>query len=447
MTETIYKWGGIDALSRTEPEQGSREPDSDPRARGGTEVLHGMHMMSAVQQLEPAATGRMAYFDPDSRFEDLSELQSAVESGEAELDEELTTTDRFSPLLNPRRSRQKDAGDLPRDSDADLWHVPTSNYRAMPPSTIFSAAAKVVDAHDGIPNGSVSGEFRSRRNGGEVFGEMVFDTMEVENTENDPVRLGVEFGWDYFGGRAFFVQPFAQQTACKNSIRRLGDKKTVMHHNKSVDWKEEWSEVINRLGIIGDRLSQFIMEAREIVFDFTGGADEPDTTRPVVPVPMSVDSFFEHIGLPDPRIPADHAREQARNSEDGLEDAEHITAWHLHAGATYWLSWYWSGSEDSQAFRSHRRTANDLLFNPESLVERVEQQVVANERRRVMEEVLGQGVTMEEATPEERDEIETRLTDSSVVVDMSSSVETLNDAVEEFRGTEERLDAMAEMMG
>lgn len=449
MTEKVLKFGGIDALSRTESERGDEEPDNDPRLSQGVEVVRGLHMMNAVQQLEPAAGTRMAYFDPDSEYGSLEELQRAVESGEATLEGELTTTDRFSPLVNPRRSRRKRSGELPADSDADLWHVPTSNYTAMPPTEVFQPAASVIDNHDGIPNDSVFGEFRTRRNGGEVFGEVLFDTMRVDNTEGDPVRLGVECGWDYFGGRAFFLQPFAQQTRCKNSIRRLGEKKTVMHHNRSVDWRDEWSEMIERLGIIGDQLSQAIGDARRILFDFTGGADDSvDYERgPIVPVPVQLEEFYEHVGFPDPRTPADHARSRARNSDNGAETADRVSAWHLHAGATYWLSWHWTGSESSQAFRNHRRNANDLLFNPEQMVERVRTELVTNERARIVREVVGEGATMEDATPEQREEINARLNDNEAVVEINNSVESLEDALEEFRDTEERLDRVADAMG
>jgi hypothetical protein len=403
--------------------------------------------MSAVEQLEPSATTAMAYFDPDAGAKEMSlaELEGAVVAGDVSLKDVLTKTERFTPLVNPRRSRLKRRGELSAGADADLWHVPTDNYQAMPPRQVFQPLAAAIDDNDDVDNSSVYGEFRERRNGGEVFGNCWFDDFEVGAIDGDPVRLGFRFGWSYFGDRAFYHQPYAQQSRCKNSVAPLGDKQVVMHHNKSVSFREVWAEALRELGLYGDTLSQHIQAARDILFDFSGGPGAEDDFD-VIAMPMDLDGFYGHVGLPDPGIPADHAREEARNSGDPRESADRVNAWHVHAGATYWLSWHWNGSEGSRAFREYRRTANDLLFNPHQTAGRVRDSYESEKRQTVINEVLGAGRGLANANEQERAEIEDRLADHEGVATIRNSVETLEEMVETFEQAEDRLDRMQEAM-
>lgn len=446
MAEKILKFGGTDPLSRVEADRGEAEPERDPRGQRGTEIVRGVHLMSAVEQLEPATTASMTYFDPDAPDVSLEELTEAVREGRMDLGEVMTKTSRFTPLVNPRRSRQKESGELTPDSDADLWHVPTSSYQAMPPRQIFRPLAEAIDANEAIDNSGVFGEFRTRRNGGEVHGDIWFDDLDVGAIDGDPVRLGFKFRWDYYGDTSFGYRPFAQRTRCKNSVAPLDDWQTVMHHNKSINWREMWGEAVRELGIYGDRVSQQIQAARDIILDFetTGDLTEgEDNEDGVVPVPFGLEEFYEHIGFGGDRIPADHAREEARNSGNPEESATRISAWNVHNGATYWLSWHWNGAEDSRAFRQYRRTANDLLFNPHQIVERAQEDFERQQRRRVVQNVL-EGRPIEEATDEEMDEINNRMMNNDAVVRMRSSVETIGEMVEQFEQTEERLDRMQE---
>jgi hypothetical protein len=445
MTERIIKYGGIDPLSRTESEHGDAEPDEDPRGKMGTEIVRGVHLMSAAEQLEPAATTAMAYFDPDApeRELGLEEIEARVRDGELSLGDVMTKTSRFTPLVNPRRSRLKRRDELSRDADADLWHVPTSNYQAMPPRQIFEPLAEAIEANDAIDPSGVFGEFRTRRNGGEVHGDIWFADFSVGAIDGDPVRLGFEFRWNYFGDMAFSYQPYAQQTRCKNSVAPLDDRVPVMHHNRSISWREVWTEALEELGLYGDELTQQIQAAREILFDFTGALDVTDG---VLPMPMDLETFYRHAGFPDPQIPAEHAREEARNSSDPRESAERINAWHIHAGATYWLSWHWDGSESSRAFREYRRAANDLLFNPDEMAGRVESSYGDEQEREVIRDVLNEGQTLEDADDEQIAEIESRLADHEGIAQISNSVETLDDMVKRFEETEERLERVQEAM-
>lgn len=450
MADRILKFGGVGALSANERPAGEAEPDEDPRGRLGTEIVRGLHLVSAAEQLEPATTAGMAYFDPDAPDLDLDEIEEAVQDGRLSLSDVMTKTDRFTPLVNPRRSRLKSRGEMSGDSDADLWHVPTNNYRAKPPRHVFGQMARVIDNNDSIDNEGVYGEFRERRNGGEVYGNVWFDDFDVGAIDGDPVRLGMKFRWNYFGDLSFSWRPFAQQTRCQNSVAPLDDWQPVMAHNRSVDWREEWEEAIRGLGVYGDHLSQQIMAARDILFEFAGGFEEfeeSDTDDDdIISIPMGLEAFYRHLDLPDPQIPADHAREEANASGDDRESSSRINAWHVHAGVTYWLAWHWNGSENSRAFREYRRTANDLLFNPHQITGRVRESYEQEERAKVVREVLGKGRPLDDADPDERAEIEERLNDHKGIATIAASTETLGDMVEDFEDTEERLDRIQDAM-
>lgn len=460
MTQRILKYGGIGPLSRAESDRAEAEPDKDPRGDKGTEIVSGMHLMSAVQQLEPCATTGMAYFDPDSGLADATaaEIQEAVRSGEVDLTDHLTVTDRFTPLVDPRRSRRKRRGELTLEGDADLWHVPTDSWVERSPRDYFEPLAAAISDNDDIPDDSVFGEFRERRNGGEVFGEVVFDGMEVNPADSDPVRMGFQVGWSYFGDRSFFVEPFAQATRCKNSVRAVGDKEVVMNHNQSVNLREMWNEKIRELGIYGDKVAQAIEEACEILYDFSGelavetvgedgtttGEDDEALPDGVVTMPMSLEAFYEHAGFPGEasRIAAEHAREAARNSGDPREEASRVNAWHIHSGATFWLKWHWNGAEDSRTFKKRRRAADDMLFNPYQIADRVEDEYRDEARRTIIRDVLGPEGSLADADEEEIEEIEDRLANHEGVVRMAESVSALGDKVEQFEDTEDRLDRM-----
>lgn len=448
MAERIIKFGGIDPLSRTDWARGGSEPDTDPRATTGADIVSGVHLMSAVEQLEPCVSTRMAYFDPGSPADmTLADLEEAVREGDVSLEEVMTVTDRFEPTVNPRRSREKGLGDRDPSNDGDLWHVPTSNYNARPPRARFEPLARAIDDNDTIENSGVYGEFRERRNGGEVYGEVWFDDFDVGAIDDDPVRLGIEFRYNYFGDMAFSYRPYAQRTQCKNSIRALDGWEPVMAHNQEPNFRERYDELLRELGLYGDALSQQIRRAADLVFDFESTTDPGEADDGVIPVPVSVEAFYEHVGLPDPRTAADAAREEASGAARYDGGPTRVSAWHLHNGATYWLSWHWNGSEGTRAFRQYRRAADDMLINPHQIVDRVRDSYEESVREEIIAEVAGDaGARWEDLDDEQRQEVESRVMDHDGVDMARRSTQSLDEMVQSFEETEERLDAIAAEM-
>ncbi len=65
---------------------------------------------------------------------------------------------------------------------------------------------------------------------------------------------------------------------------------------------------------------------------------------------------------------SEHAAQDARANVSGLREPD---LWTLHSGATYALTHQFRGG-DGSALQEYTRLANDLLFNPEATIDRVE---------------------------------------------------------------------------
>ena len=146
---------------------------------------------------------------------------------------------------------------------------------------------------------------------------------------------------------------FAQDSYCSNSIRSLTDREVIKHVGDVGDFESWWEEVLTQLDLVADDLAGFIRDAAEIDLDFTE-------------VPFDVDGFYDLLGFPE--YLAERAAEDARaNAPDPFT----IDMWTLHSGATHALTHFFRGKEGS-SLDGYVRLANDILFNPEATLERVE---------------------------------------------------------------------------
>ena len=104
-------------------------------------------------------------------------------------------------------------------------------------------------------------------------------------------------GYDFFGGHAVYVEGFAQDTYCSNSIRRLTDRQTVKHVGEVGAFEEWWEAILGNIELVADDLLGFIEAASEISIDFTS-------------VPFDCESFCELLGYPQ------YLASQAATDED-----------------------------------------------------------------------------------------------------------------------------------
>jgi hypothetical protein len=301
----------------------------------GTDTADVVSFTEAIRDLPRAVDTTVAYRNPHT--------------------DEWVDTDRFNAVVEPSRLREQARG----TNDADpLFHVPSDSYTILNPVDVYGPLEDVVREKtvDGRALGEVMfGEIRRYRAGGEVHMDVMFDGLEVRLPgRGEPITMGVTSGYDFFGGHAVYVEGFAQDGVCSNTMRQLTEKEVIKHVGDVADFENWWERLLASLELVADDLFAFIRDAGQITIDFTS-------------VPFDVAAFYTLLGFPE--YLADHA---ASDAEANADDPFEIDMWTLHSGATYALTHFFTGKEGS-ALDGYVRTANDVLFNPEATVERVEQ--------------------------------------------------------------------------
>ncbi|WP_042661791.1 hypothetical protein [Haloferax sp. ATB1] len=296
--------------------------------------------------------------EPKSFAEAMRDLPQAVETTVAyrnPYSDEWVETERFNALVEPTRARDDATDDEP---DADpLFHVPTDSYAIINPVDVYRPLEEVLreETIDGTPLGNVMfGEIRRYRGGGEVHMDIMFDGLEVRLPgRSDPITMGVTSGYDFFGEHAVYVEGFAQDGYCSNSMRSLTDKEVIKHVGDVRDFRTWWEEILAQVELVADDLFEFIRDAQDINLDFSE-------------LPFTVTEFYSLLGFPDYL-----AERAASDAEANAASPVEIDMWTLHSGATYALTHFFQGKEGA-SLDGYVRTANDILFNPEGTIERVE---------------------------------------------------------------------------
>jgi hypothetical protein len=308
-------------------------------------------LAEAIRSLPRAVETPVAYYNPTQ--------------------DEWVETSRFNALVEPTRLAsppersqfESDGGtdveqpDAAVDDTDPLFHIPTRSYAVINPTDVYAPLEEVIrettldsQSLDDV----VFGEIRQYRGGGEVHMDIMFDGLSVDLPDRrDPITMGLSSGYDFFGGHAVYVEGFARDTTCANSIRSLTDRETVKHVGDVGDFQGWWEDILGQLEFVANDLYEFIIDAQEITVDFTT-------------VPFDVESFYELLDFP-----AYLATQAANDAQANAADPFEIDFWTLHSGATYALTHFFTGKEGS-ALDGYVRTANDLLFNPEATLSTVE---------------------------------------------------------------------------
>jgi hypothetical protein len=296
--------------------------------------------------------------EPKSFAEVVRDLPQAVETTVAyqnPYSNEWVETERFNAIVEPTRARDHATDD---ESDADpLFHVPTDSYTIINPVDVYRPLEDVLreETIDGTPLGDVMfGEVRRYRGGGEVHMDVMFDGLEVRLPGRaDPITMGVTSGYDFFGEHAVYVEGFAQNGYCSNSMRSLTDKEVIKHVGDVRDFRTWWEEILTQVELVADDLFEFIRDAQEIDLEFSE-------------LPFTVTEFYSLLGFPDYL-----AERAAEDAEANAASPFEIDMWTLHSGATYALTHFFQGKEGT-SLDQYVRVANDILFNPEGTIKRVE---------------------------------------------------------------------------
>lgn len=269
--------------------------------------------------------------------------------------DEWVDTERFNAVVEPSRLREQAQG----ASDADpLFHVPSDSYTILNPVDVYGPLEDVLETEtvDGRALGEVMfGEVRRYRAGGEVHMDVMFDGLEVRLPgRGEPITMGVTTGYDFFGGHAVYVEGFAQDGTCSNTMRQLTERERIKHVGDVVDFEGWWERLLASLELVADDLFAFIRDASRITIDFTD-------------VPFGIEEFYTLCGFPEYL-----AERAASDAEANADNPFEIDMWTLHSGATYALTHFFKGKEGT-ALDEYVGIANDVLFNPEATIERVEE--------------------------------------------------------------------------
>ena len=170
--------------------------------------------------------------DPLSFSEAVRDLPQAIDTAVAYRNpytDEWVETERFNAIVEPSRLQAAE-GDAEEEA---LFHIPTDSYAIINPVDVYGPLEEVLreETIDGTPLGDVMfGEIRRYRGGGEVHMDIMFDGLEVQLPGRvDPITMGVTSGYDFFGEHAVYVEGFAQDGYCSNSMRSLTDKEVIKH--------------------------------------------------------------------------------------------------------------------------------------------------------------------------------------------------------------------------
>lgn len=219
----------------------------------------------------------------------------------------------------------------------------------------------------------VFGEVTIDRDGGRASLDIYIDGQHVESPvfgdDRNPVVVGLQVQWSFFSDWAFRACGQAIDWACVNNIHRMTNRQVVKYAgdvNERVQWREWFGDILDELDEKRDQLSRVIRAASEETLDFAdlpadidaGFEDEPAS-------PWT--ALYSYLGLPKYL-----AREAGKRLRSQADDAYEPNWWEIHSGATWAVSHHDRGDRTAGgSYEDHARTANEMLYNPARMENRV----------------------------------------------------------------------------
>lgn len=255
--------------------------------------------------------------------------------------------------------------------DDALFHIAGKNHSIINPQQPLEELVGELQERD--LGDKVFGEVTIDRQGGRASLDVYMDGHHVNSpvfeAGREPVVVGLQIQWSFYDDWAFRACGQGLDWACTNHIHRMTDREVVKYAgdiDSRVDWREWWSDLLDRLDEKRDHLARLIADVSEQYLDFSD-------------LPADIDMEFEdydaspwtalygYLGLPD--YLAEHAGKRLRAQAD---DAYEPNWWEIHSAATYAVSHHDRGDRTSGgSFEDHSRTANDMLMNPAQMEERL----------------------------------------------------------------------------
>jgi hypothetical protein len=296
-------------------------------------------------------------------------------------------TDRFQALVDPGKVEMYTAysGDDAEEYDP-LYYVPTNDYAVVNPVDFYEPLEEVLMENEST---DIFGRASLDRNGGRCFIDIMFsgEDTSVPEEATDSLVTGLHTGYSHLGDISCFAEGFAQDGSCKNTMRGLTEKFSRKHVGDARDDVQWWETVLESYGAFPDHLADVIRAALDVELSIQ---DFPFDTWT---------DFFQLAGFPE--YLAQGASSHATSRSD---DPWEVTAWDLYSGSTYSLTHVFNGNLNSDTYRRHMGTANDILMNPAQVIESVrvqhermlqeageeEELIVAEEQFEEIEETIEQ---------------------------------------------------------
>lgn len=309
----------------------------------------GDNFLGVVDELPMAATTKVAYWDRDLV--------------------EWVPTKRHVALVNPAwEGRDTSTAKDPADA---CWHIPTGAYADINPMEAYAPLVQElldypvdnegnIDQADFLGINGAYGEVRTYRRGGEVHFDMFLPAFNVGG-DGEPLVLGIQSGYDYFGSTALYTEIIAHDHASNAVLRSLTDRRSRRHvqsRNKQnrkdalSEIHQWWGEEIARLEAVTDTLFQVVVDASAFEVDLSG-------------IPRSPMHVYRAMGLPKS---LSQAAEANLSSQKFTMQA---SAWDYYIALAQAVTQDYQAKDDGQALRRVVRTSNRILFDPARAMSKV----------------------------------------------------------------------------
>lgn len=236
--------------------------------------------------------------------------------------------------------------------DSAIWHIPTDSYSIVNPIDGLRPLEKILrtrvaDDNDDGP-GDVFGQIRLYRNGGEVHGDIVFNGYRIAEPgmPTTPFRLGLSFGYDFFGGHALYAKVLAYHTKSGIPMRDLTESRNRRHVGDAAETVAEWwDDVLDAMQAASETIMQVISDARSYYIAFED-------------LPLDLQEYYEALGFPE------YLAESAALQPLVQPIHSEPNAWKLYRAMALTLDEDFDGKDGASTLQNYIAKTNDILYVP-----------------------------------------------------------------------------------
>lgn len=249
----------------------------------------------------------------------------------------------YQALVNPAWEGAENADERPQNTP--VWHIATDEYSPVSPMDKYGPYIATLRG-TGSDTERVFGEVRVYRNGGEIHMDSWLPDLTVTLGGSEYV-MGIQSGYDYFGGTALYATIVAAEKATGTQMRGVTDHRRRRHRGSaSQDVAAWWRVMLEQAEVATDALAKTVAEAQSYTVSFQK-------------LPITSEQYL--LALFDG---TQSYAEVADGRLAGGSTPDTCTAWDLYHAMATTLTQDFSGKDGSAALRKYLRGANEQLFSP-----------------------------------------------------------------------------------